>query len=93
MAAPHVAGVVALMFAKNPTLTFEQVRAHLQHSTRIDGIPTAEVPPIFDALIQIRAGHIWGSGKVHAAIALAEMPAATSGRSRRTSTTRSASGT
>ena len=44
MAAPHVAGLVALIFQKNKILTFEQVRAHLQHSARIDGIPAAEVP-------------------------------------------------
>jgi subtilisin family serine protease len=75
MATPHVAGLVALMLEKNNTLTFEEIRRHLQHSTRIDGIPTAEVPPIFDAALNIRAGHLWGSGKVNAAAALAEMPA------------------
>lgn len=79
MASPHVAGLVALMFEKNRTLTFEQVRAHLQHSTRIDGIPATEVPPVFDAALNIRAHHIWGSGKVNAAAALAEMPAAPGG--------------
>ncbi len=75
MASPHVAGVVALMFEKNRTLNFEQVRAHLQHSTRIDGIPAGEVPQVHDALLDIRAHHIWGSGKVQANAALAEMPA------------------
>jgi subtilisin family serine protease len=79
MASPHVAGLVALMFEKNKTLNFEQVRAHLQHSTRIDGIPTGEVPPVYDTTMNIRANHIWGSGKVNAAVALAEIPAASSG--------------
>jgi hypothetical protein len=75
MAAPHTTGVVALILQKNRTLTFEQARAHLQHGTRIDGIPASEVPPIFDPLLNIRAGHLWGSGKVNAAQTLAEMPA------------------
>jgi subtilisin family serine protease len=79
MAAPHVTGLVALMLQKNKTLTFEQIRAHLQHSARIDGIPAAEVPPVWDATLNIRAGHLWGSGKVNAAVALAEMPAAPGG--------------
>ena len=34
VAAPHVAGAVALMFEKNPTLTFAQVLSHLQSSAR-----------------------------------------------------------
>ncbi len=76
MASPHVAGLVALMFEKNKNLNFEQLRAHLQHSTRIDGIPAGEVPPVFDPLLNIRASNIWGSGKVSAAAALAAMPAA-----------------
>jgi subtilisin family serine protease len=73
MAAPHVAGLVALMLEKNGTLNFEQIRGHLQRTTRIDGIPAGEVPPVFDALLNIRAGHIWGAGKVNAAQALAEI--------------------
>ncbi len=76
MASPHVAGLVALMFEKNKNLNFEQVRAHLQHATRTDGIPAGEVPPVFDPLLDIRANNLWGSGKVFAAAALAEMPAA-----------------
>ena len=79
MASPHVTGLVALMLQKNKTLTFDQIRAHLQHSARIDGIPVAEVPPMFDAAANIRAGNLWGSGKVNAAAALAEMPAAAGG--------------
>ncbi len=79
MASPHVAGLVALMFEKNRTLNFEQVRAHIQHSAVTGGIPAAEVPPVYDATLNIRANHIWGSGKAHAAQALAEMPAAAGG--------------
>jgi hypothetical protein len=63
------------MLEKNRTLTFEQIRGHLQHSARIDGIPTADVPPVVDVPTGTRSGHLWGSGKVNAAAALAEMPA------------------
>ncbi len=78
MASPHVAGLVALMFEKNPALTFEEIRGHLQQATRIEGIPATEVPAVFDNLLNIRFGSIWGSGKVNAAAALAAMPAAVS---------------
>jgi hypothetical protein len=73
MSSPHVAGLVALMLEKNRTLTFEALRGHLQRTTRIDGIPAGEVPQIFDTLLNIRAGQIWGSGKVDAAAALADI--------------------
>jgi subtilisin family serine protease len=76
MASPHVAGLVAVIFEKNKRLTFEQVRAHLQHSARIDGIPAAEVPPVVDAGMNIRANALWGSGKVDARAALNEIPPA-----------------
>jgi subtilisin family serine protease len=79
MASPHVAGLVALMMQKNRALTFEQIRARLQRSARVDGIPAAEVPPVFDPGLNIRANHLWGSGKVNAAAALAEVPAAPGG--------------
>jgi subtilisin family serine protease len=74
MAVPHVTGLVALMFEKNRTLTFVEVRAHLQLSGRTDGIPAAEVPPVIEAATGIRGNHIWGSGKVDAAVALAGIP-------------------
>jgi hypothetical protein len=77
MAAPHVTGLVALMFQKNRTLTFEQVRGHLQLSGRTDGIPAAEVPPVIEPATGVRGNHLWGSGKVNAAVALAGIPAAT----------------
>lgn len=76
MSAPHVAGLVALMFEKNPHLTFEQVRRHLQHSAQVDGIPTAETPPVIDSSLGIRWGNIWGAGKVNAQAALTETPSA-----------------
>jgi hypothetical protein len=77
MASPHVAGLVALMFQKNRTLTFEQVRGHLQLSCRTDGIPATEVPPVIEPPTGIRGNHLWGSGKVNAAVALAAIPAVT----------------
>ena len=79
MSAPHVTGLVALMMEKNRTLTFDLLRGHLQRTTRIDGIPAGEVPPVFDPLLGIRAGHIWGAGKVNAATALADIVAAPAG--------------
>ena len=76
MAAPHVAGIVAIIFEKNFRLTFEQVRGHLQHSARQDGIPAGEAPVIIDPLPGIPWSNIWGAGKVNAQVALAEIPAA-----------------
>jgi subtilisin family serine protease len=79
MASPHVAGLVALIFEKNKNLTFEQARAHIQRAARIDGIPAADVPPIYDVPMNIRANQLWGSGKVNAAQTLADIPAAIGG--------------
>jgi subtilisin family serine protease len=76
MASPHVAGLVALIFEKNKDLTFEQARAHIQRAARIDGIPAADVPPIYDVPMNIRANQLWGSGKVNAAQTLADIPPA-----------------
>jgi subtilisin family serine protease len=70
MATPHVAGLVALMLQKNRTLTYVQIRETLQKTARIDGIPAAETPPVWDAASGIRANTSWGSGKVDAAAAL-----------------------
>jgi subtilisin family serine protease len=81
MSAPHITGLIALMFQKNRNLTFEQVRGHLQRATRIEGIPGPEVPPIFDPLLNIRASSIWGAGKANAAAVLADIPAAAGGGS------------
>jgi len=79
MAAPHVTGLVALMLQKNRSQTFEDVRRRLQHSTRIDRIPSAEIPPVFDTPTNTRANSLWGSGKADAAAALTEVPAVASG--------------
>ncbi|MBD1848276.1 S8 family serine peptidase [Cyanobacteria bacterium FACHB-63] len=81
MSAPHITGLIALMFEKNRNLTFEQVRGHLQRTTRVEGIPGTEVPPIFDPLLNIRASSIWGAGKANAAAVLADIPAAAGGSS------------
>lgn len=69
MAAPHVAGLIALMLQKNKMLTFVDLRKHLRDTARSDGIPAAEAPP----------SHIWGAGKVNAAAALTAVPAEAGG--------------
>jgi subtilisin family serine protease len=76
MAAPHVAGVVALMLQKNKNLNFEQIRAHLQKACHLEDIPDGEKPPVIEPGTGIRGNHLWGSGKVDAAVALASVPAA-----------------
>ena len=79
MAAPHVAGVVALMLQRNTALTFDQIRAHLQKSARLDRIPPAEIPPIVDAANVIRNNALWGAGKLDAAATVAAVPPAAGG--------------
>ena len=73
MAAPHVTGLVALIFEKNKHLTFEQVRAHIQRAARIDGIPPPTCHRCTTRGLNIRANQLWGSGKVNAAQTLAEV--------------------
>lgn len=63
-AAPHVAGAVALMFQKNPTLTYRQVREILAATARRDQIPAGLVLP----------NAVWGAGKLDVAAALAATP-------------------
>jgi subtilisin family serine protease len=63
MSAPHVTGVVALMFEKNPTLTGPQVRSILQ-STASRNIP---------GFVGFPNRH-WGFGKVDVEAALAATP-------------------
>jgi hypothetical protein len=75
MAAPHVTGLVALIFEKNPFLTYLQVRTRLQHSARLDGIPGAEMPLFIDEAQDLPWSNVWGSGKVDARAALEEIPA------------------
>lgn len=67
-AAPHVAGVIALMFQKNPTLTYRDVRRILAATTKKDQIPPELVLP----------NAVWGAGKLDAAAALAATPVSAS---------------
>ncbi len=64
-AAPHVTGVIALMFQKNPTLTHVDVRQILTGSVRRDLIPAGTVFP----------SATWGFGILDAAAALGITPA------------------
>ena len=73
MASPHVAGVVALMLEKHPKLNFEEVRAFLQGSARLNGIPTSELPTE-DPVAHIRTSSLWGAGKVDARAATDAVP-------------------
>lgn len=62
MAAPHVTGIVALMFHRNPRLRVEQVRKLLMAASR----PPAGAGPGFDIA--------WGYGRVDAVTAVALTP-------------------
>ncbi len=62
-AAPHVTGVVALMFERNPNLTWQQIRAILTSTARKDQIPDLVLP-----------NRHWGFGKLDASAALAAVP-------------------
>lgn len=65
MAAPHLAGVVALMLQKNPELTVDQIRTHLiahpQTTNEMGTLPN----------------YLWGWGIVDAEAVVAAVPAAT----------------
>lgn len=77
MSAPHITGVVALMFNRNPTLTFEQVRQALQRGTTTADLPAAQVPPVYPNganPLNIRGNHMWGSGRIDATAAITEVP-------------------
>jgi len=63
MSAPHVAGCVALILQKNPTLTSDQVKQILQNSARSDSY-TGSVP-----------NYAWGYGKMDAYTAVQNTPA------------------
>ncbi|MFP5364052.1 MAG: S8 family serine peptidase, partial [Thermoleophilia bacterium] len=69
MAAPHVTGIVALLFQRNRNLTFEQVRAHLMASGRSPDPITGPTLPNSD----------WGTGKVDALVSAAGVPPSASG--------------
>ena len=62
MAAPHIAGTIALMFQKNGTRTQEQIRACLQSTARSDA-STGPVP-----------NTAWGAGKLDANAAVNCVP-------------------
>jgi subtilisin family serine protease len=60
-AAPHITGVVALMFARDPTLSLDEIRTHLRNTART---PPA-LPPGWPA-----ATDLWGAGPVNARAAV-----------------------
>lgn len=62
-AAPHVAGVVVLMFKKNPNLTAQEIRTILTSTADRSQIPIRGFP-----------NRVWGYGKLDAKAALAAMP-------------------
>jgi len=65
MAAPHITGIVALLFQRNHSLTFDQVRAHLRAAADPPDPITGPTLPNFD----------WGAGIVNAEAAAAAIPA------------------
>jgi subtilisin family serine protease len=60
-AAPHIAGVVALMFAQNPDLTLDQIKTMLSGSARQPPAFPAGWPPPTE---------LWGAGRVDARAAV-----------------------
>ena len=66
MAAPHITGVAVLIFERNKSLTFDQVRAHIVASGQAPDPITAPTLP----------NNNWGSGEVNALIACAGVPPA-----------------
>lgn len=65
MAAPHITGIVALIFQRNRSLTWEQVRAHLRATADPPDPITGPTLPNSD----------WGAGVVNAEVAAAGVPA------------------
>ncbi len=63
MAAPHVAGAVALMLDKNPTLASQEIKSILTSNTRTD-VYTGPVP-----------NYNWGFGKLDVYEAIQDIPA------------------
>jgi subtilisin family serine protease len=57
MAAPHIAGVVALMFARDPSLTPDEIKQHLRNRARVPPALPPGWPPVSE---------LWGAGKVDA---------------------------
>jgi len=87
MATPHVAGVVALMFEKNQTLTCADIRAHIQATASLDSVPAADRPTVLPidhggggigdpgdpAFKPILQNNRWGSGRINAQAAVASL--------------------
>lgn len=61
MAAPHIAGVVALMLARDPSLTPDAIKTLLRNTRRDPPAPPPNWPPL---------GDLWGGGKVDAKAAV-----------------------
>jgi subtilisin family serine protease len=61
MAAPHIAGVIALMYARDPTLTPDDIKTILRNTQR----PPPALPPNWPP-----AADLWGAGKVDAKAAV-----------------------
>jgi subtilisin family serine protease len=61
MAAPHIAGVVALMFARDPSLTPDEIKEILRNSSRAPPALPPGWPP---------AQELWGAGRVNAQAAV-----------------------
>lgn len=61
MASPHIAGVIALMFARNPSLTPDEIRQRLRDKGRAPPTLPPGWPPSAD---------LWGAGRVDAKAAV-----------------------
>lgn len=61
MAAPHIAGVIALMYARDPTLTSDEIKTIFRNTRRNPSALPPNWPPTAD---------LWGAGKVDAKAAV-----------------------
>lgn len=75
MAAPHVSGVVALLRARDPSITADQVRAVLQETAQPFAPPVGGSPPEFACSADPEAPVRCGAGIVSAAAAVAAIDA------------------
>lgn len=75
MAAPHVAGAVALMLQEHPDLLPGQIRAVLDRTAIQDDFTqrTYEAPTASDAVPLPVPEHWWGAGKIDVGAALADL--------------------
>jgi hypothetical protein len=72
MASPHVAGLVALMFQRNRTQRFDDVKRILVQTSR-------RPPGTVDAGQQNPTDNLWGSGRIDALAAVTAVPAPVGG--------------